>query len=213
MVNFAHGSLLLVGGFVIAALHDGLGFAGRARRAAIAGAARAGGALVEFLLLRRARADDHGVLAIVTIGVDIVLTTELTRQIGTDVLATRRPVGRHGRARSAPSTSRRRRLAALAVAAALIAAFLLAFRFTSWGVAMRAAAEDARGRRADGHPARPGLAGRLGGRRRAGRGRRALPHRVPHAGLDRSTAWPRSRPSRRRSSAGSTPPPGRSSAA
>ncbi|WP_432934403.1 ABC transporter permease subunit [Microbispora sp. CA-135349] len=100
------------------------------------------GALVEFLILRRARAGSRGVPAIVTIGVDILLTTELTRQIGTEVLALGDPWGDRV-LRLGPITVAETRVVALVVAAALIVAFLLAFRFTGWGVAMRATAEDA----------------------------------------------------------------------
>ena len=98
------------------------------------------GAAVEFLVMRRYRGTDHSVLAIVTIGVDILLTTELTRRIGTDVLrsATR---GATPSSRSGPSPSPRPAIAAFVAAALLITVFLLAFRYTSWGVAMRAAAE------------------------------------------------------------------------
>lgn len=97
VVNFAHASLLLVGGFITAKLHEQIGF-WPALAAGIAGAALIG-ALVEVLVLRRARTENHAVLAIVTIGVDIVLTTELTRQIGTEVLS----MATRGRTRSSPS--------------------------------------------------------------------------------------------------------------
>lgn len=91
VVNFAHASLLLAGGYVTASLHDDIGF-WPALLAGIAGAALVGAA-VEFLVMRRYRGSDHSVLAIVTIGVDILLTTELTRRIGTDVLPLGDPWG------------------------------------------------------------------------------------------------------------------------
>jgi branched-chain amino acid transport system permease protein len=71
VVNFAHASLLLAGGYVTAVLHDDIGF-WPALLAGIAGAALVGAA-VEFLVMRRYRGTDHSVLAIVTIGVDILL--------------------------------------------------------------------------------------------------------------------------------------------
>ncbi|MFI6103037.1 branched-chain amino acid ABC transporter permease [Streptomyces sp. NPDC051310] len=138
VVNFAHASLLLAGGYVTAVLHDDIGF-WPALAAGIAGAALVGAA-VEFLVMRRHRGADHSVLAIVTIGVDILLTTELTRRIGTDVLALGDPWG-DAVVSLGPVTVAQTRIAALAAAALLITAFLLAFRFTAWGVAMRAAAE------------------------------------------------------------------------
>lgn len=140
VVNFTHASLLLAGGYVIARLHPLIGF-WAALAAGIAAAALVG-ALVEFLILRRAHVGSRGVLAIVTIGVDILLTTELTRQIGTEVLALGDPWGDRV-LRLGPVTVAETRVVALAVAAALIVAFLLAFKFTGWGVAMRATAEDA----------------------------------------------------------------------
>lgn len=140
VVNFTHASLLLAGGYVIARLHPLIGF-WAALAAGIAAAALVG-ALVEFLILRRAHVGSRGVLAIVTIGVDILLTTELTRRIGTEVLALGDPWGDRV-LRLGPVTVAETRVVALVVAAALIVAFLLAFKFTGWGVAMRATAEDA----------------------------------------------------------------------
>ncbi|MQY12581.1 High-affinity branched-chain amino acid transport system permease protein LivH [Streptomyces sp. RB5] len=139
VVNFAHASLLLTGGFIAATLSDDIGF-WPALLVGIGGAA-AVGALVEFLVIRRYRGSDHSVLAIVTIGVDILLLTELTRRIGTDVLALGDPWG--DRVVTLGSvTVPQTRIAALVAAALIITLFLLAFTYTSWGVAMRAAAED-----------------------------------------------------------------------
>ncbi|MFD3660374.1 branched-chain amino acid ABC transporter permease [Streptomyces sp. NPDC058659] len=138
VVNFAHASLLLAGGYVTAVLHDEIGF-WPALLAGIAGAAVVGAA-VEFFVMRRHRGADHSVLAIVTIGVDILLATELTRRIGTDILALGDPWG-DAVLTVGPVTIAQTRIAALLVAGLLITAFLLAFRYTSWGVAMRAAAE------------------------------------------------------------------------
>ncbi|MGW7415975.1 branched-chain amino acid ABC transporter permease [Streptomyces sp. NPDC054863] len=139
VVNFAHASLLLAGGYLTAVLHDDLGF-WLALAAGIAGAAVVGAA-VEFLVMRRYRGSDHSVLAIVTIGVDILLVTELTRRIGTRVLSPGDPWGDQV-VTVGSVTMAQTRIAALLAAAVLIAAFLLAFRYTSWGVAMRAAAEN-----------------------------------------------------------------------
>ncbi|MEU5881374.1 branched-chain amino acid ABC transporter permease [Spirillospora sp. NPDC047279] len=139
VVNFAHASLLLVGGYITAVLHDEIGFwpalvAGIAVAAAV-------GAAVEFLVLRRAKVENHAVLAIVTIGVDIILTTELVRRIGTEVLSMGDPWGNKIVTIGGVSVAQTR-IAAFLIAGLLITAFLLAFRYTSWGVSMRAAAED-----------------------------------------------------------------------
>ncbi|WP_062347841.1 branched-chain amino acid ABC transporter permease [Herbidospora yilanensis] len=140
VVNFAHASLLLAGGYLVARLWPLVGF----WAALLIGVAAAAlvAAAIEFLVIRRADVASHSVLAIVTIGVDIVITTELTRQIGTDVLAMGDPWGSEV-VRFGGVTLAETRIVALVTAAALITAFLLAFKYTGWGVAMRAAAEDA----------------------------------------------------------------------
>ncbi|HZG05358.1 MAG TPA: branched-chain amino acid ABC transporter permease [Streptomyces sp.] len=138
VVNFAHASLLLAGGYLTAVLGDDIGF-WPALAVGVAGAA-ALGALIEFLVVRRYRGRDHGVLAIVTIGVDIVLITELTRRIGSRVHPMGDPWG-DAVLTLGPVAVPQTRVAAFAAAALIIGAFLLAFRLTSWGVAMRAAAE------------------------------------------------------------------------
>lgn len=138
VVNFAHASLLLAGGYVTASLHEELGF----WLALLAGtlAAAAVGAAIEFLVMRRYRGQDQSVLAIVTIGVDILLITDLTRRIGTDVLSLGDPWGDRV-VHLGPVTVPQTRIAAILAAGLLITVFLLVFRHTSWGVAMRAAAE------------------------------------------------------------------------
>ena len=176
VVNFAHASLLLAGGYVTAVLHDDIGF-WPALAVGIAGAAVVGSA-VEFFVMRRYRGSDQSVLAIVTIGVDILLTTELTRRMGTDVLSLGDPWG-DDVVTIGGVTLAETRIAAFLVAGLLITVFLLAFRFTSWGVSMRAAAENPQTAALMGIRLRPGLPLRLGGRRSARRRRRALPHRVP----------------------------------
>jgi branched-chain amino acid transport system permease protein len=138
VVNFAHGSLLLLGAYVIGVAHGSLGF-GYAVLLGVTVAA-VGGVLVDTLVIRRVRLADAGTLAILTLGVDILLVTELTRRIGTDLLTTGDPWGadvvQWGAVRI-PET----RVAAAAVALVLIGAFLAAFKFSDWGIAMRAAAE------------------------------------------------------------------------
>ncbi|RJL36027.1 branched-chain amino acid ABC transporter permease [Bailinhaonella thermotolerans] len=139
VINFAHPSLLLAGGYLVAVLHDDIGF-WPALGAGVAGAA-ALGALVEFVVLRRLRSGSHGTLSIVTIGVDIVLTVEIARRIGAEVLPLGDPWGDRV-VQVGGVTIAQARIAALGVAVAAITVFLLAFKYTSWGVAMRAAAED-----------------------------------------------------------------------
>lgn len=139
VVNFAHASLLLAGGYLAVRAGEALPF-WAAVAVGMAGAALLG-ALLEFAVIRRYRGHDHSVLAIVTIGLDIVLLTELARRIGPDILSYADPWG-DALLTLGPLTVPETRVAALTTAVLLIAAALAAFRFTSWGVAMRAAAED-----------------------------------------------------------------------
>ncbi|MFC9330671.1 branched-chain amino acid ABC transporter permease [Kitasatospora sp. NPDC057015] len=139
VMNFAHGSVLLLGGWTTAASHGALGFP----LAALLGAAVAAGAggLLYLTAARGVRGAGVHVATILTIGVDLVLVTALARGIGADYLATGDPWGtavvRLGGVSVAQS-----RLAGVAVSALLIAAFFAAFRWSRWGLAMRAASAD-----------------------------------------------------------------------
>jgi branched-chain amino acid transport system permease protein len=141
VLNFAHGSLLLLGGYLVAVLHDGLGFAGALAVAVLATAAVAGA--LDRLLLQRGDPDPKAahVQTIVTIGVDIVLLTDLARRIGGDLLTLGDPWG-DAVTGLGPVTVADSRLAAIAVSAVVIAAVFALFRFTPWGLSLRAAAED-----------------------------------------------------------------------
>lgn len=138
VVNFAYGSLLLLGAYVVGRAHGSLGFAGAVLLAVAVTAVVA--ALIGVVLLRRVRLADPGTLAILTLGVDIVLATELTRRIGTDLLTTGDPWGADVVAVGGiqvPQT----RVAAAVVAVVLVAGFLVAVKFSDWGVGLRASAE------------------------------------------------------------------------
>jgi Branched-chain amino acid ABC-type transport system, permease components len=139
VVNFAHGSLLVLGGYITARAHEHMPFV----PALLVGvAATAFTALViERVFIRKLQGGDVNALAILTIGIDILLITELTRRFGSDVLTIGDPWGNklvHFAGLSLPQA----RLAAIIVAAVLLAGFFAAFKFSSWGVAMRASAED-----------------------------------------------------------------------
>lgn len=139
VINFAQGSLLLLGAFVIGRLHDSIGF-WPALLAGIVVAALAA-ALVDVVLIRRIRTADLGALAILTLGVDILLLTELTRQIGTDVVNIGAPWGADV-VELAGIRVPASRVIAGAVALVLVAALGAAVKLTDWGIAMRSAAED-----------------------------------------------------------------------
>jgi branched-chain amino acid transport system permease protein len=139
VVNFAQGYILLLGVFLTADLHDDIGF----WPAVLVGIAAAGcvGVIIQRVLWSRIRSEDHLVASILTIGVDVLLATELARRIGSRVLTTGDPWADRV-ITVAGFTVPQARLAAAIVAALLIAGFFAAFKYTSWGVAMRAAAED-----------------------------------------------------------------------
>lgn len=141
VLNFAHGSLLLLGGYLTAVLHGPLGFAGALAAAVLATALTAGA--VDRLLLRGDGTEPGTahVRTIATLGVDLLLATELTRRIGGDLLTLGDPWG-DAVTTLGPVTVADSRLAALAVSAVAIGAVFALFRLTPWGLSLRAAAED-----------------------------------------------------------------------
>jgi branched-chain amino acid transport system permease protein len=139
VINFAHGSIVLLGAFLIAKLSDSLGFV----PAVLVGVAAAAGAaaVIYLAILRHVRGRAADTVTIATIGIDILLATELAREIGQEVLNIGDPWKSdvvHFGEFSVPEA----RVAAAVVALVLLGAFLAAFKFSPWGVAMRAAAED-----------------------------------------------------------------------
>lgn len=139
VINFAHGSIVLLGAYSIAKLADDLGFL----LAVLAGVAIAAvaAALLYVVILRHVRGRAADTVTIATIGVDIVLATELARQIGQEVLNIGDPWG-SSVVRFGEFSIPEARVAAAVVALVLLGSFFAAFRFSPWGVAMRAAAED-----------------------------------------------------------------------
>lgn len=139
VLNFAHGSFALLGGYVAVRTQDDLGFT----LSALIGVAVAGlGALVveRVLIARRPLADPIS-LALLTIGVDVIMTEEIIRRLGVEIPFLGKPYD--GKPIHAGSvTFFRTQFIALIVGAILVTLFFLAFRFTGWGVAMRAQAEN-----------------------------------------------------------------------
>jgi branched-chain amino acid transport system permease protein len=139
VVSFTHGSLLLLGAYTIARLSDTIGFLPAVLVGVLVTALAA--FLVERFIINRLRGAPVISLAIVTIGVDIILLTELIRQIGPDILNIPHPWGGDS-VRIGDVGISENRLIAMGVAGVLIVAFFVAFKYSSWGVAMRASAED-----------------------------------------------------------------------
>ncbi|MDQ6849934.1 MAG: branched-chain amino acid ABC transporter permease [Actinomycetota bacterium] len=139
VVNFAQGSMLLLGAYVVARVHDSVGFVPAVLIGIAAGAL--GALIIERVFVAQARRADATALAILTIGIDIVLATELTRRIGQDVLSFGDPWG-NNTVDLGPFTVPQARVAAMAVSIVLVGAFFAAFKYSNWGVATRATAED-----------------------------------------------------------------------
>jgi branched-chain amino acid transport system permease protein len=141
VMNFAHGSLLLLGGYLTAVLHDDLGFAGALAASVLVTAAVAGA--MDRFLLQAGGPDPHTahVQTIVTIGVDILILTDLSRRIGGDLLSLGDPWG-DSVSGLGPVTVADSRIAAIVVSAVVIAGVFALFRYTTWGLSLRAAAED-----------------------------------------------------------------------
>ncbi len=139
VVSFMHGSLLLFGAFTIARADERMPFL----PAVVVGVAATAvvGLIVERVLINGLRGAAVISLAILTIGVDVIMFTELTRRIGSDILNISHPWG-PGVASVGGIGISTNRLIAMIVAAVLIALFFAAFKFSDWGVAMRASAED-----------------------------------------------------------------------
>jgi len=139
VVSFMHGSLLLFGAYTIARLSALIGFWAAVPLGILATAAV--GLLVERLLINRMRGAAVISLAILTIGVDILLVTELIHRLGSDILNVGHPWGGNV-VRFGQVGITQNRFIAIGVAAVLIAVFFAVFKYSDWGVAMRASAED-----------------------------------------------------------------------
>jgi branched-chain amino acid transport system permease protein len=139
VVNFTHAAIALFGAYMVARTHESLGF-WPALLVGV-GAAVLLNVLIDVLVLGNARRPDPGTLSIITIGLDILLGAELRREIGFQTFGLGDPWGTeviHIGDSFIPQT----RLAAAVVAVIVITLFAVVFRFSNWGVAMRAASED-----------------------------------------------------------------------
>jgi branched-chain amino acid transport system permease protein len=139
VLTFAQGSTLLLGAYVVVRAQDALGFF----PAALLGIAVAAllSAAIEVLLVRRAATQEHISLAILTLGVDIALASELSRRIGSDVLSFADPWG-NKTVEIGSFVLPQARVAALVVCGTIAATFFLVLKYSSWGIAVRASAED-----------------------------------------------------------------------
>ncbi len=139
VVNFAHGSLVLAGGYLAFRFSDAFGFA----IGAILGVAGAGllALAIERLLVSRVRNADPISLVLLTIGVDVVILEELARRLGTTTPFLRAPWANEVISIGGLSVLRGQ-IVALAAGLVIIGGLLALFRYTNWGLAMRAQAEN-----------------------------------------------------------------------
>lgn len=139
ILNFAHGSLVVLGAAIVSFTHDAVGFFPAVVLALVGTAALA--LFVELVIIRRIRSTSVEVLTIATIGIDVLLFTALTGALGADLQSLGHPwAGQVVTVAGIGITVNR--LIGLIVAGLIIIAFLLAFRRTGWGLRMRASAED-----------------------------------------------------------------------
>lgn len=139
VISFAHGSLLVLGVYVMAEVQSSTGFT-LAVLIGIAAAAAAAG-LLHLVFLHPVRNAPPDIAATITIAANIALAAALTQKIGPNIFSIRAPWGGHtvdfGGIRIAES-----RLCALGVAVVIIAAVAATNRFTMFGLVSRAVAED-----------------------------------------------------------------------
>jgi branched-chain amino acid transport system permease protein len=140
VVNFGHPALLMIGAYTIARL--GLSHV-PFPLAVLGGVAAAAltGLLVQRLLVAPLAGATVITVSIMTIGVDLVAQTEITRRLGVDILPMSDP-WRDKVLRIGEVSIPQARLAGLVISVVLIGAFLAWFKLSRWGIAMRAVADD-----------------------------------------------------------------------
>jgi branched-chain amino acid transport system permease protein len=139
VLNFAHGAVVLLGAYLVAVTQPTIGF-WPAVLVGILGAAVVG-VLINALLVRNLADPNPGTAAILMLGVDIVLLTELTRRIGNQVLPLGAPWGAdvvHIGDIALPAG----RVLAAGLAVVVFAGLWFLFARTRLGIGMRAAAAD-----------------------------------------------------------------------
>jgi branched-chain amino acid transport system permease protein len=139
VLNFAHGSVVLLGAYLVAVTQPTIGF-WPAVLVGIIGAAVVG-VLINALLVRNLADPNPGTAAILMLGVDILLLTELTRRIGNEVLPLGAPWGADV-VRFGDIALPAGRVVAAVLAVVVFAGLWFLFARTRLGIGMRAAAAD-----------------------------------------------------------------------
>jgi branched-chain amino acid transport system permease protein len=141
VVNFAHGGLLMVGTYFTARFRTVNDYPFVVALLLGIAVAVAVALVVERLFVRPVGSRSIVAAAIMTIGVDVVLQTEITRRLGIDIV----PVGdpwQNATVDIFGITLPQTRVAALIVAVVVLGVFFAWFKFSDWGIAMRATAEN-----------------------------------------------------------------------
>ncbi|MET7463644.1 branched-chain amino acid ABC transporter permease [Nonomuraea sp. NPDC005501] len=139
VISFAQPALMLAGGVAVSHLAEATGFYAAVPLAALLVAGVALG--VERTAIRPMVGRPVFVVAIITLGVDVVLRVVVNAFIGRDVRQVGDPWG-FAQVELGPLVVQQRWLAMLAVTAVLVGLLFAFFRYTRYGLAMRAAAHD-----------------------------------------------------------------------
>lgn len=139
VVSFAQPAFMITGSLFVVFLQEPLGFWG-ALAVGVVGTAILG-LLIERLALRPMVGEPVFVVAIITIGVDIMLRVIQARLIGTDLRPIRDPWGFDSWILG-DITIFQRDAARLAITLVIVAALFAFFKFSRFGLGMRAAAFD-----------------------------------------------------------------------
>lgn len=139
VINLAQGSVMLFGAYVVSVTATRTNFV----TGLVTGLVAAALLMIAIeRLMAAAKTHDHLVLTIMTVGVDVLLLTALSQQIGTSVFSAEDPWG-DSRVVILGTVLPQARIAAVVVGVLVIVAFFVVFRRTDFGTRMRASAEDA----------------------------------------------------------------------
>ena len=142
VVNFAHPALVVLGAYTTARLAAGGSIPFALALLGGVGVAAATAFAIQRILVGSGSGRAVITVSIMTLGVNLVIQTEIIRRLGVEANLAVRDPWRDQVVHVAGLTVPQTRVAALVVGAALIAAFFAWFRFSSWGIAMRAVADD-----------------------------------------------------------------------
>jgi branched-chain amino acid transport system permease protein len=141
VVNFSHGGLVMVGAYFTARFRTVNEYPFPVAVLLGVAVAVAVALVVERFFVRPVGKRSIIAAAIMTIGVDVILQTDVTRRLGIDIL----PIGDPWQSATVELfgiTIPQTRVAALVVAVVVLGGLFTWFKFSDWGVAMRATAED-----------------------------------------------------------------------